>query len=350
MMNQQRKFGNYMTPILMSVVLENLLHVAMLGIGFVFLIKGADYFIISSSSIARKFHVSPLIIGLTLVAFGTSLPELAVSFAASLSARASGTTADIAMGNVIGSNIANITIILGLSAIMMPIAVQKSMNKQELPFVMGMTVLLAVLVNFFAGNQIVWWEALLLLLAFSYYMYLMLRSHKNQEENLEVHLVDIKKAVILLVLGISGVSIGGWLVTTGAEFIAIEILVQAFSMEASRATTLVGLSVVALGTSLPELVTSVMAAKKGENEIALGNVLGSNVFNSLFIVGLSGLVVPLGMNADVKLDSLILIGITALVIIFSMTKQQINKKEGWVLFILYFVYIIYIILRALGLL
>ncbi len=348
MMNHLRKFGNLMTPILLSVVLENLLHVAMLGVGFVFLIKGADYFIISSSSIARKFHVSPLIIGLTLVAFGTSLPELAVSFAASLSARASGTTADIAMGNVIGSNIANITIILGLSAVMMPIAVKKSMHKQELPFVMGMTVLLALLVNAFSSDQIVWWEALILLAAFAYYMYLMLRSHKNQEENLEVHLVDIKKAVILLIIGISGVSIGGWLVTTGAEFIAIEILVQAFSMEATRATTLVGLSVVALGTSLPELVTSVMAAKKGENEIALGNVLGSNVFNSLFIVGLSGLVVPLGMNSDVKIDSLILIGITALVVIFSITKLEINKKEGWVLFILYFIYIIYIILRALG--
>ncbi|HAX03238.1 MAG: hypothetical protein A2Y45_01245 [Tenericutes bacterium GWC2_34_14] len=328
--------------------MQTALHILMLIIGFVFLIKGADFFIVSSSSIARKFHVSPLIIGLTLVAFGTSLPELAVSFAASISAKTQGTTADIAMGNVIGSNIANITLILGLSAVLMPVVVKKAMNKQELPFLMVITILIAVLANFFSQDQIVWWEALILLLFFAYYIYLMLRSHKNGEENVEVHLVDMKKAIILLFIGIGGVSFGGWLVTEGAEYIAIELLVNAFSMGVSKATTLVGLSVVALGTSLPELVTSAMAAKKGENEIALGNVLGSNVFNTLFIVGLSGLVVPLGMNADVKLDSIILIGITAVVILFSITKQVISKREGAILVFIYFAYITYIILRALG--
>ena len=328
--------------------MQTALHILMLIIGFVFLIKGADFFIVSSSSIARKFHVSPLIIGLTLVAFGTSLPELAVSFAASISAKTQGTTADIAMGNVIGSNIANITLILGLSAVLMPVVVKKAMNKQELPFLMVITILIAVLANFFSQDQIVWWEALILLLFFAYYIYLMLRSHKNGEENVEVHLVDMKKAIILLFIGIGGVSFGGWLVTEGAEYIAIELLVNAFSMGVSKATTLVGLSVVALGTSLPELVTSAMAAKKGENEIALGNVLGSNVFNTLFIVGLSGLVVPFGMNADVKLDSIILIGITAVVILFSITKQVISKREGAILVFIYFAYITYIILRALG--
>jgi cation:H+ antiporter len=328
--------------------MQTALHILMLIIGFVFLIKGADFFIVSSSSIARKFNVSPLIIGLTLVAFGTSLPELAVSFAASISAKTQGTTADIAMGNVIGSNIANITLILGLSAVIMPVMVKKAMNKQELPFLMVITILIAILANFFSQDQIVWWEALILLMFFGYYMYLMLRSHKNGEDNLEVHLVDMKKAIILLFIGIGGVSFGGWLVTEGAEYIAIELLVTAFGMGVSKATTLVGLSVVALGTSLPELVTSAMAAKKGENEIALGNVLGSNVFNTLFIVGLSGLVVPLGMNADVKLDSIILIGITAIVILFSITKQVISKREGAILLFIYIAYITYIILRALG--
>jgi len=328
--------------------MPTVIHLLMLIIGFVFLIKGADYFIVSSASIARKFNVSPLIIGLTLVAFGTSLPELAVSFAASISAKMNGTTADIAMGNVIGSNVANITLILGLSALMMPIAVQKSMNKRELPFVLVISILIALLANLFSSDQIVWWEALILLAFFGYYMHLMFKSHRNQEEDLEVHLVDMKRAIILLFIGIGGVSLGGWLVTEGAEFIAIEILVSAFSMGVSKATTLVGLSVVALGTSLPELVTSVMAAKKGENEIALGNVLGSNVFNTLFIVGLSGLVVPLGINADVKLDSIILIGITLLVVIFSMTKQSVSKKEGLILLMVYIAYIVFIILRALG--
>lgn len=329
--------------------MQTVLHIAMLIIGFVFLIKGADFFIVSSSSIARKFHVSPLIIGLTLVAFGTSLPELAVSFAASISAKMQGTTADIAMGNVIGSNVANITLILGASALMMPVLVKKSMNKRELPFVLGISVLIALLANFFASDHIVWWEALILLAVFAYYMYLMISGHKNGEQNLEVHVVDMKKALILLFIGITGVSIGGWLVTEGAEYIAIELLVSAFNMGLSKATTLVGLSVVALGTSLPELVTSVMAAKKGENEIALGNVLGSNVFNTLFIVGLSGLVVPLGINADVRFDSVLLIGITLVVVIFAITKQKITKAEGGILVFMYFAYIAFIILRALGL-
>lgn len=328
--------------------MQTALHLLMLVVGFVFLIKGADFFIVSSSSIARKFNVSPLIIGLTLVAFGTSLPELAVSFAASISAKMQGTTADIAMGNVIGSNVANITLILGFSALMMPVLVKKSMNRQELPFVLGISVLIAILANFFANDQIVWWESLILLACFVFYMFLMIKGHKNGEENLDVQVVDMKKAIILLIIGIAGVSFGGWLVTEGAEYIAIELLVSSFNMGVSKATTLVGLSVVALGTSLPELVTSVMAAKKGENEIALGNILGSNVFNTLFIVGLSGLVVPLGINQDVKFDSILLIFITAIVVIFAITKQSVSKKEGAILLFIYFAYIVFIIIRALG--
>lgn len=327
--------------------MDTVINVLMLVIGFVFLIKGADFFIVSSSSIARKFNVSPLIIGLTLVAFGTSLPELAVSFAASISARASGMTADIALGNVMGSNVANITLILGFSAIMMPVIVQKSMNKQELPFVLAISVLIAILANFFGQDSIVWWEALILLLVFVFYMYLMIKSSIKQEQTVELEVIDMKRASILLVIGILGVSVGGYLVTEGAEHIALEILVKALNMDVSRATTLVGLSIVALGTSLPELVTSVLAAKKGENEIALGNILGSNVFNTLFIVGLSGIVVPLGVSKDVKFDSIVLIGITLIVVIFAMSKQKITKREGIVLVIIYFAYISFIITRAL---
>jgi len=303
--------------------------------GFVFLIKGADYFIVSSSSIARKFNVSPLIIGLTLVAFGTSLPELAVSFAASLTV-APGATADIAMGNVIGSNIVNITLILGLSAVVMPVLVKKSMNKREFPFLIGITVLISVLAIFFQSDaQIARWEAIILLMFFAFYMYLMIASQKDADINEDIHLVDIKKAVILLIIGIAGVSIGGYLVTSGAEYLAIELLVNGFGVGTSRAVTLVGLSVVALGTSLPELVTSVMAARKGENEIALGNVVGSNVFNILFILGLSGVVTPLGINNDVLIDTVLLIGITVTAVIFSITGQKISKIEGWILVIMY---------------
>ncbi|MDI6452021.1 calcium/sodium antiporter [Peloplasma aerotolerans] len=327
------------------------IHILFLLVGFAFLIKGADFFIVSSVSIAKKLNVSPLIIGLTLVAFGTSLPELAVSFAASISARAAGTTADIAMGNVIGSNVANLTLILGFSAIMMPIAVRKSMHKQEFPFLVIITILISVLAFFFQSDaQIVWWESLILLLFFAFYMYLMFRTKRTPSEVDEIHVVDTKKAIVLLLIGLGGVSLGGYLVTTGAEFIAIELLVSAFSMNISRATTLVGLSIVALGTSLPELVTSIMAAKKGEGEIALGNVIGSNVFNTLLIVGLAGLVTPLGLNNDVLIDTVLLIGITAITIFFCITGSKISKLEGYILLGIYFSYILYIILRALSIL
>lgn len=319
--------------------------------GFILLIKGADYFIVSSASLAKKFNISPLIIGLTLVAFGTSLPELAVTFAASLSARAAGTTADIALGNIVGSDIANLTLILGFSAIMMPIAVKKSMRKQEFPFLIIITVLFAVVSYFFQSDKlIVWWEALLLLVFFIFYMYLMFHSHQSVDLEEEIHFIDTKKAIFLLILGLGGVSLGGYLVTSGAEYIAIELLVKSFSMTATRATTLVGLSVVSLGTSLPELVTSVMAAKKGENEIALGNVVGSNIFNTLLIIGLSGIVTPLGVNGDVLTDMLILIGLTVITVIFCFTGSKISKFEGYILIGLYFSYIAFIIIRSLGLL
>lgn len=326
------------------------LHALVLVTGFVFLIKGADFFIVSSSSIARKFNVSPLIIGLTLVAFGTSLPELGVSFAAALSARAQGTTADIAMGNVIGSNIANITLILGFSAVVMPLAVKRTMFKREFPFLIIITILISVLAFFFQSDaRIVWWEALILLLFFAYYMYLMLKSHKESNHVEEIKVIDMKKAITFLIIGLAGVSLGGYMVTYGAEYLSVQLLENVFGIERTRAITLVGLSVVALGTSLPELVTSVMASKKGENEIAIGNVLGSNVFNTLWIVGLAGLVTPLRMNQDVLIDTVILIGITLVMVLFAFTKKSISKGEGWILALIYFAYIAYIIIRALGL-
>ena len=328
--------------------MDILFNIILLLVGFVFLIKGADFFVVSSSSIAHKFNVSPLIIGLTLVAFGTSLPELAVSFAAALTVQP-GQTADIAMGNIIGSNIANLTLILGASAVALPILVKKSMSKREFPFLIGMTILIAILGFFFqADAQIVWWEALILLVVFAYYMFLMLTGEKEIPSE-DIKIINMKKAVLLLFVGIAGVSIGGTMVTRGAEFIAINGLVTFAGMSITKATTLVGLSVVALGTSLPELVTSVVAAKKGENEIALGNVVGSNVFNTLFVVGLSGIVTPLGLNGDVLIDMIILIVITSIMILFSITKGKITKIEGWILLGIYVVYIFYIIIRALGL-
>ena len=321
----------------------------LLIVGFIFLVKGADFFVASSSSIARRFRVSPLVIGLTLVAFGTSLPELAVSFVASLTV-APGATADIAMGNVIGSNIVNITLILGLTALAKPIKVSSTMNRKEFPYLIFTSVLILVLSLFFQSDtRIVWWESLILMISFIGYVYLMIKTGKDSSTE-ELPVLDMKKAIFILIVGIAGVSVGGWMVTTGAEQIASKILVTFFGMTVSKATTLVGLSIVAIGTSLPEMVTSIVAAKKGENEIAFGNLVGSNIFNVLFILGLSGLVTPLGINGDVIIDTYIMLGVTLLAIIMAVTKQLVTKKEGALLVFVYASYLVYIILRALALL
>ncbi|MFU8792792.1 MAG: calcium/sodium antiporter [Acholeplasmataceae bacterium] len=330
--------------------MQILLYSIVLIIGFIFLIKGADYFVDASSSIARRARISPLVIGLTLVAFGTSLPELAVSFAASITAAQQGLTADIALGNVVGSNIANITLILGTSALMMPILIKKSMNRSEFPFLIGITILIAVLASFFQSDLIITrFEAFILLICFAFYMFLMFKTSKNLEDYpIEIKQLPVKTAVILLILGLIGVSLGGFMVTRGAEFIATTLLVEGLNMTLTKATTLVGLSIVSLGTSLPELVTSVIAAKKGENEIAMGNVIGSNIFNTLLIIGLSGLVTPLGVNGDVRNDLWFVAILTVVVVLLSIHKQTLSKLKGGFLVFIYVAYITFIIIRALA--
>ncbi|MBN2268262.1 MAG: calcium/sodium antiporter [Acholeplasmataceae bacterium] len=329
--------------------MDILLNLGLLVVGFVFLIEGADYFVLSSSSMARKHNISPLIIGLTLVAFGTSLPELAVSFISSLTV-APGATADIALGNVIGSNIVNITLILGLTALVRSVPVSPTMHKREFPYLILTTLVIAILVFFFQNDYIITqWEALILLVLFAYYIYLMLTNKNQAIDSIEIKMIDSKKAITLLVAGIIGVSLGGFMVTKGAEFIAIRLLVDSFGMTVTKATTLVGLSIVAVGTSLPEMVTSVVAARKNENEIAFGNIVGSNIFNVLFILGLSGVFTPLGVNIDVATDTLILIPITLFAIIFAISKQKVSRFEGIMLVGIYIAYLTYIILRALSL-
>jgi len=330
--------------------LDLVLHLLALTAGFFFLIKGADFFVVSAASIARKFHVSTLIIGLTLVAFGTSLPELAVSFAASISARQQGMTADIAIGNIVGSNMANLTLILGFTALMAPVMVRKSLFKKEFPILLVSAILITVMAMFFQADlAIVWWEALILLSVFVLYVVMVLKSPKDVLPEGEIEVIDMKKAIVLLVVGLAGVTAGGYAVTWGAESLALNFLVSTFSMDPGKATTLVGLSIVALGTSLPELVTSIVAAKKGENEIALGNVVGSNIFNTVLVVGLSGSVVSLGMNNDVIFDMFIVIAVTMLVILFAWTKKVITRFEGLILALLYVLYIVFIIVRSSGL-
>jgi cation:H+ antiporter len=326
------------------------LNIIGLVIGFILLIKGADFFVDSSSSIAKKLKVPTLIIGLTLVAFGTSLPELAVSFSASIAARAANTTADIAMGNIIGSNIANLTLILGASAVMMPIAVKKSMLKREFPFLIVITILIAILGYFFQSDQqITQFEATILLIFFIGYMYMMFKTDKEDVLE-EIHIIDTKKAILLLIVGLVGVTLGGILVTNTAEFLSIKVLTDSFGINQSDAQAFIGLSVVALGTSLPELVTSMVAAKKGESDIALGNVIGSNVFNTLLVVGFAGVVTPLGISSGVAIDFFIVIAITLIVFVLSLLKSKLSRIDGIIFLSIYVIYIAYIILRTFGVL
>ena len=328
--------------------MEYIINVGLLILGFIFLVKGADFFVASSSSIARKFNVSPLVIGLTLVAFGTSLPELAVSFIASLTVEP-GATADIAMGNVIGSNIVNITLILGLTALAKPVKVSKTMHKKEFPYLIFSSVLILLLSLFFQSDtRIVWYEAIVLLISFIGYVYLMIKSGKNTDDQGEFKILDMKKAILLLFLGLAGVTSGGYMVTEGASNLATSVLVTFFNMTETKAITLVGLSIVAVGTSLPEMVTSIVAAKKGENEIAFGNLVGSNIFNLLFILGLSGLFNPLGINGDVLMDTFIMLGVTVIAVLMAISKGVVTKKEGLLLTLIYVFYVAYIILRALS--
>lgn len=337
-------------------VLDIILKILFLVVGVLLLVKGADWFVASAASMARRLKVSALIIGLTIVAFGTSAPELAVSIVASLTTSA-GETADIAIGNVVGSNIMNIAVVLGLSAVITPMVVKKSLRKNELPFL----VLVSFILLFFCfdtiftsqtSNTIVRTESLVLLGLLVFYVYSSIKNSKEEQilypnEQVVVEDVPVMKwwlSILLFIVGLAGIVVGADLVTDSAKSLAINIGV-ACNVDASLMTTLVGLTIVAVGTSLPELVTSVVAARHGQNELALGNIIGSNVFNILFILGVSGSITTLGINSAVLFD-LIYMVIIAVVCFVLCYDGKVSKKDGTILLSLYGVYLVYIILRT----
>ena len=282
----------------------------LLIVGFVLLIKGADLFVDGASSVAAKLKVPSLIIGLTVVSIGTSLPEAAVSVSASLSGNNS-----ISLGNVIGSNIFNLLMVVGVSSAILPIVTDRDMLKRDMPINIGITVLLGILL--FDGN-LSRLEALLLLLLLVAYMFLLIRSAlKNRVEAEETKVLSWAKSIVFIVLGMAAIIGGGQLVVNSAKTIAMAL---------GMSETLVGLTVVAIGTSLPELVTSVVAARKGDSGIAMGNVIGSNLFNILFILGMAGVIKPLTADAAFFIDTGILLGISALMLLFAFTKRKIVPK------------------------
>lgn len=302
----------------------------LLIVGFVLLIKGADLFVDGASSVAAKLKVPSLIIGLTVVSIGTSLPEAAVSVSASLSGNNS-----ISLGNVIGSNIFNLLMVVGVSSAILPIVTDRDMLKRDMPINIGITVLLGILL--FDGN-LSRLEALLLLLLLVAYMFLLIRSAlKNRVEAEETKVLSWAKSIVFIVLGVAAIIGGGQLVVNSAKTIAMAL---------GMSETLVGLTVVAIGTSLPELVTSVVAARKGDSGIAMGNVIGSNLFNILFILGMAGVIKPLTADAAFFIDTGILLGISALMLLFAFTKRKISRVEGITCVLLYVAYTAYIIMRA----
>lgn len=302
----------------------------LLIVGFVLLIKGADLFVDGASSVAAKLKVPSLIIGLTVVSIGTSLPEAAVSVSASLSGNNS-----ISLGNVIGSNIFNLLMVVGVSSAILPIVTDRDMLKRDMPINIGVTVLLGILL--FDGN-LSRLEALFLLLLLAAYMFLLIRSAlKNRVEAEETKVLSWAKSIVFIVLGVAAIIGGGQLVVNSAKTIAMAL---------GMSETLVGLTVVAIGTSLPELVTSVVAARKGDSGIAMGNVIGSNLFNILFILGMAGVIKPLTADAAFFIDTGILLGISALMLLFAFTKRKISRVEGITCVLLYVAYTAYIIMRA----
>lgn len=330
--------------------------VAFMAVGVFFLVKFCDIFVGSASAIAKKLHIAPMIIGLTVVAMGTSCPELAVSVSDSIACLMNGGNANVALGNVVGSNICNILLVLGLSIVFTPIIIKKGLLKREFPFLIGVSLLFVIFGIFFGigtatGNYaILRWEGIIfIVLMIAYIVYLVVDAikHPTEDENQE-EIKDMKmwKAIIFVIIGAVGIACGGEFVVFGAKGLAMTGA-DAIHVDHDLAESLVGLTIVAVGTSLPELVTSVVAAKKGENDIALGNVIGSNIFNILFVIGISATVNPLVSGEQIVVDLIVMMSTTLLLFGFALTKK-LNKTMGFIFLILYVGYLTYLILRTLG--
>ena len=330
-----------------------LLCVAMIAGGVLLLVKCSDIFVDSASFFAKKLKIPTLVIGLTVVAFGTSMPELAVSASDSVACLVNGGNANIAIGNVVGSNICNILLVLGCSVIISPIILKKDILKFEYPIMLGVSVLAAIFILLFSLNgtyAILRWEGIILILGIiTYVTYLVLKSRKETKplsKQDEPQIKDMKtwKAILFLLIGLGGIVLGGELVINGAKSVAVGIGDLA-GLNHDLVESLVGLTIVAVGTSLPELVTSVVAAKKGENEIAIGNVIGSNIFNILLILGVSSVITPLTIGTQIIVDIAVMLLAVVLAFILSI-KGKLNKKDGLIFILCYVAYIAYLILRT----
>ncbi|WP_295590311.1 calcium/sodium antiporter [uncultured Methanobrevibacter sp.] len=308
-----------------------IVQVVLLLVGFVFLIKGSDFFVDGASSIASILKIPTVIVGLTIVAFGTSAPEAAVSITSSLT----GSNA-MAVSNVIGSNLFNMLMVIGVSALLGDLLMEKKVLDKDLPFLVGITVLWAVFI--IIGWNITNIEGIILLIILiAYIAYLVRDSRKSSDANeVEKPKLTLPKSIIFMLVGLAGIILGGDLVVDSASAIAIAL---------GMSETLVGLTIVAIGTSLPELVTSLTALKKGENQLVIGNVIGSNIFNILFVLGASSAISAIPLDSSLLIDVVFMLAITVLCFIFGKTQEKYDKKEGIILVTLFVVYMAFAILR-----
>lgn len=311
----------------MSIILQFVL----LIVGFVFLIKGSDFFVDGASSIASLLKIPTIIVGLTIVAFGTSAPEAAVSITSAIT----GNNA-MAVSNIIGSNLFNILMVIGISALLGELLMEKSVLNKDLPFLVGITIL-------FAAFIIIGWNLsqiegiILLVILIAYVAYLVKSAKKSDNANVvEKPKFTLPQSIIFILIGLAGIVLGGDLVVNSASDIAIAL---------GMSETLVGLTIVAIGTSLPELVTSLTALKKGENQLVIGNVIGSNIFNILFVLGASSAITAISLDSSMLIDVTFMIFVTVLCFIFGKTQDKFDKKEGAILVALFIAYMIFAILR-----
>ena len=308
-----------------------LTQVLLLVVGFVLLVKGADWFVEGAASIADKFGIPQIVIGLTIVAMGTSAPEAAVSISAALKG-----SAEITIGNVLGSNIMNILIILGLTSVIRTIFVQRTTIHYEIPMVIGITVLLAVmgLQNHVVSRL----EGVILVGCMVIYMMYLLRLAKrgsidNEELDEFAEKSSMAKLIFLVIIGVAAIVWGSDIAVNAATAIA-----RIFGMS----ERFIGLTIVALGTSLPELVTSVTAALKGNCDIAVGNIVGSNLFNIMFVVGITAIITPVVYAPAFKIDSAVAIGAAVLLWLCVLRKQTLNRLHGIIMLLCYGGYFAYL--------
>lgn len=307
--------------------------ILLLLVGFVLLIKGADFFVSGSSSVAQKLRVPSIIVGLTIVAMGTSLPECAVSVTASLA----GNNA-LSISNAVGSNIFNLLVVCGCCSLFAPLAIDKNTMKKEFPFSIFCGALLLALgaMGMILGHL----DGAVLLIIFAVYLFLMvknaLKARSSSEEEEAESSLSWGLCIIYIVGGMAAIKFGGDFVVNSASDIALTF---------GLSQNLVGLTIVAVGTSLPELVTSIVAARKNEVDMAVGNVIGSNIFNILFVLGIASAISPIQFIMENIIDLGVFLGVSVLTYIFALTKNRIEKMEGISMLVLYAVYLVYICLR-----